>query len=260
MTQKPSISCAHVKRSLRREAFVLRRTPSGEFTSEEEVGYGIASVYTPSGKRGKGYAKHMMSLLHWVLAPASSFPSGFPEAWGQPPTVPEGFGSGIVSVLYSDVGPKFYKASGPAPGVDGWRSVPYTATNWDVATILERTKDEARKGQWTMLTKEQTKDWWNKDSQLILQEAPSKPQPPTLTAFTFLPRKGVAEFLQRRIEWFVNRLERPPPYYGALLSSSSPSDGEPSSDAFASWAFELYAGSPKTLLITRLRLCKELWD
>ncbi|KAJ2934544.1 hypothetical protein H1R20_g2579, partial [Candolleomyces eurysporus] len=244
--------------TLRREVFVLKRTTSSdEFTTEEQVGYGIASVYTPAEKRGKGYAKHMMSLLHWVLGPASSFPSAFPEAWGQPPAVPEGFGSGIVSVLYSDLGPDFYKATGPAPGVDGWTGDPYTVSTWDVKAVLEKTKDEARRDQWTLLNKEQTKEWWNQDSELILQEVSSKPQSSTSIAFTFLPRKGVAEFLQRRIEWFVNSMERPPPYYGALLSSPSPSDGGPSSDAFASWAFELYPGSPKTLLITRLRCPKE---
>ncbi|KAJ2934512.1 hypothetical protein H1R20_g2580, partial [Candolleomyces eurysporus] len=244
--------------SLRREVFVLKRSPSGgELTTEEQVGYGIASVYTPPEKRRKGYAKHMMSLLHWVLGPASSFPSAFPEVWGQPPAVPEGFGSGIVSVLYSDIGPTFYKASGPAPGVDGWTVDPYTVSTWDVKAVLERTKDEVGKDQWTLLNKEQTKEWWNQDSELILREVPSKPQSSTSIAFTFLPRKGVAEFLHRRIEWFVNSMERPPPYYGALLSAPGPSDGEPSSDAFASWTFELYPGSPKTLLITRLRCPKE---
>ncbi|KAJ2933447.1 hypothetical protein H1R20_g3613, partial [Candolleomyces eurysporus] len=209
--------------SLRREVFVLKRSPSGgEFTTEEQVGYGIASVYTPPEKRRKGYAKHMMSLLHWVLGPASSFPTAFPEVWGQPPAVPDGFGSGIVSVLYSDIGPTFYKASGPAPGVDGWTVDPYTVSTWDVKAVLERTKDEVGKDQWTLLNKEQTKEWWNQDSELILQEVSSKPQSSTSIAFTFLPRKGVAEFLHRRIEWFVNSMERPPPILWCLALSSRP--------------------------------------
>ena len=86
---------------------------------EEVFGYGIASVYTPPQNRGKGYARHMMSLLHWVLAPYSSLPP-FQEKWGSLPPSVASCGNASFSTLYSDIGPEFYRNCGPDEGSDGW--------------------------------------------------------------------------------------------------------------------------------------------
>jgi hypothetical protein len=116
----------------RREVFVSRSDPptSGGL----ETGYGIASVFTPPDKSGKGYAKHMMRLLHWVLARPDARASQFPEAWGEAPASVEGFMNASVSVLYSDVGTDFYASCGFLPGThDGWTVAPRAATSWKVS-------------------------------------------------------------------------------------------------------------------------------
>ncbi|KAG9013753.1 hypothetical protein FRB90_005713 [Tulasnella sp. 427] len=81
---------------------------------KESVGYGIASVFTRPAFRGKGYASHMMHLLHWN-------PGAFP---------PENLnGDAVLSVLYSDVG-GFYERCGPGPGALGWVSTERRSAIW----------------------------------------------------------------------------------------------------------------------------------
>lgn len=216
-----------------------------DYKSESQVGYGVASVFTPPQNRGKGYAKHMMRLLHWVLALASSFSATFPEEWGQPPAIPEGFGTGVVSVLYSDVGREFYKAAGPVPGEDGWVVGPHVITTWNLATSSLNASNDTASG-WRLLGKEQLQELWERDSELIIDETPSNLSSTNKKAFTFLPRKGLGEYLYRRTDWFVNKMEDSPKYWGMESKLNV-------GNTFVSWSYEMYPGHPKTLLVTRLR-------
>src|ERR1700742_4024289 len=62
--------------------------------------YGIASIFTPPRNRGKGYAAHMMHLLHWALAPEAALASSlFPSEWGNPPPRPQSPSNTGFSVL-----------------------------------------------------------------------------------------------------------------------------------------------------------------
>lgn len=223
---------------------------SSSYKTESEVGYGVASVFTPPHNRGKGYAKHMMRLLHWVLAPAASFSTTFPEEWGQPPAIPEGFGTGVVSVLYSDVGREFYKAAGPVPGEDGWVVGPHVITTWNLATSSLNASNDAV-SRWTFLGKEQLQELWERDSELILDETPPNLSSTNKKAFTFLPRKGLGEYLYRRTDWFVNKMESPPKYWGMESKLNV-------GNTFVSWSYEMYPGHPKTLLVTRLRCPRQM--
>lgn len=189
-----------------------------------------------------------MRLLHWVLAPPSSFSGKLPEEWGQPPAVPEGFGTGIVSVLYSDVGSEFYKAAGPLPGEDGWGAAPHIITTWNLASAAVDTTDDGEL-QWRWLVQGQLKECWERDSELIIKETLPTLSSNTKQAFTFLPRKGLGEHLYRRTDWFVRKMEHPPKYWGMEATSGE----ENSSRPFVSWSFEMYPSHPRTLLITRLR-------
>lgn len=85
----------------------------------ERTTYIVASVFTPEKHRKKGYARHMLSLLHYVLADRETLPP-FPEAWGAPPA--DNFGDAAFSVLYSDVGPTFYEACTKGDSQPGWVS------------------------------------------------------------------------------------------------------------------------------------------
>jgi len=83
----------------------------------------------------------MMRLLHRVLAPASSLPPFPVEIWGQPPPpIPPGVkaGDALFSVLYSDVGPQFYKLCGPVPGADGWIVSDPWSTIWDLDDSIDQ--------------------------------------------------------------------------------------------------------------------------
>lgn len=100
----------------RRVAYVQR--PGGRV--EEVATYAIASVFTPSGQRKKGYAKHMLRLLHYVLSPREHMPP-FPAKWGVPPTA--FYGDAAFSVLYSDIGRDFYATCTKGESEVGWVAV-----------------------------------------------------------------------------------------------------------------------------------------
>lgn len=240
--------------TLRREVIVYQKdnSDSTDLRKEEKIGYGVASVYTPPKNRGKGYARHMMRLLHWVIASPSAFPSPFPEAWGKAPAVPEGLGQGVVSVLYSDVGSQFYKACGPCPGADGWVAAPHIITTWSMETTLQESGPASTQDKWRLVGKDKLKEIIDGDSELIVEEAPTLESPDAQTAFTFLPRKGLAEYLYRKIDWYLDQMTDPPQQWG--IESTA---GYPGRNDFAIWTFELLPNSPKTLLITRLRCQKD---
>lgn len=184
-----------------------------------------------------------MHLLHWVLAPSESLGSAFPAEWGAPPSVPPGFGSGVVSVLYSDIGEQFYKACGPAPGVDGWSLAPHVLTTWDLSTILKSAGQEAQgENGWTLLASPDVDEVVTRDSELIIEET-------SRAGFTFLPRKGLVDYQQKRAEWFMDEALKC--YWGAE------SDTKAQDRPLALWTFEFLPQAPKTLLITRLRCPKE---
>ncbi|ELU44224.1 hypothetical protein AG1IA_01745 [Rhizoctonia solani AG-1 IA] len=101
--------------------------PAGETRSVQDVGYAIASVFTPIQHRGKGYAARMMSLLHFALARPEGVPS-FPKEWGNPPGLVQE--PGLVSVLYSGVG-TYYSRCAPGDG-SGWTIVGTRTIEWAV--------------------------------------------------------------------------------------------------------------------------------
>src|SRR5436190_19545354 len=90
-------------------------------SSTSVVAYGIASVYTPLRHREKGYAKHLMRLLHFVMADPSLLPQFPVDAWGAPPIIPPNvnfpYMTAVASGLYSDVGSNFYPFCGPGVGM-----------------------------------------------------------------------------------------------------------------------------------------------
>ncbi|KAG0691714.1 hypothetical protein DFH29DRAFT_1010385 [Suillus ampliporus] len=129
-------------------------SPSEPNSVHEASGYGVANVFTPPSKRGRGYARRMMSLLHWVNASRTNLPK-FPEAWGAPPEEVADSGDGLFSVLYSDVGEEFYRSAGPGGNEGGgWELREAISTIWEVDT--EEGDDEG----WTWLTHEQLDGLW----------------------------------------------------------------------------------------------------
>ncbi|KAG6919530.1 hypothetical protein DXG01_005120 [Tephrocybe rancida] len=208
--------------------------------------YGIASVFTSTRFRGKGYAGHMMRLLHWVIADASLLPAVFPDVWGAPPARVTHAGDGRFSVLWSDVGAEFYQRCGPTKDQDGWIVRDPVSTTWDVSQ--EGLSPEATNSDWTSLDEAGVSKLWEDDANNI---ASTLSVPDTFKAsFSFLPHKGVAAFQHWRNMDVLQRHVSPRIQHWGIIANS---------DTFATWTFEVKS-RPKTLLITRLKSCPEDFD
>ncbi|KAG9314667.1 hypothetical protein JVU11DRAFT_5472 [Chiua virens] len=170
---------------------------------QEVTCYGVASVFTPPHKRGKGYASHMMRLLHRVTAGRTSeynLPE-FPAEWGAPPPEVQEAGKGMFSVLYSDVGEEFYKQAGP--GIEnsgGWEARDPISTIWKFPQKGEVQQFDTN-GEWRWLKHSDLDTLWKKDVQYIrrkMEQLPvSSPEYHTENpkAFaTYLPDEGVGSF------------------------------------------------------------------
>lgn len=206
------------------------------------LGYGVASVITPPRHRGKGYARHMMRLLHYILADrrlSSTFPPFPLSEWGAPPAVPAGFGRGIASALYSDVGPTFYQQCGIGTSKDnGWIVKDPEVTIWQVPD------DTPLPSNLEPLTEETQEEVWEADAKLIQDEVGG--ETPT-TTFAFLPNRGVANFLQAR-SFFYEPSTREGGVWGCKMK-----DLDHTRLSFATWCLDPGREGPQTLLITRLR-------
>ncbi|EAU84600.2 hypothetical protein CC1G_00119 [Coprinopsis cinerea okayama7 len=236
--------------TFRREVVITKGTGSNSST-EIGVGYGIASVYTPPEKRKKGYGKHMMRLLHWVLSKPEALPK-FPEEWGAPPTRHEGFGNASVSVLYSDVGTRFYQSCGLLKeSDDGWVAVENRAsTIWTVDQLAkwakERPAQEASKWEW--LDRDRILAVWEKDSSAIREEMPQvQLKEGAQAGFSFIPGGGLGEFQHLRVQAFIEKQVPNPQFFGVAIGGEQGA----SSQTYASWSFD-YPRAGK-MIITRLR-------
>ncbi|KAI6153290.1 hypothetical protein BKA82DRAFT_1002464 [Pisolithus tinctorius] len=162
---------------------------------QEVTCYGIASVYTPLDKRRRGYASHMMRLLHWVLSGRGkdyNLPE-FPVEWGQPPPEVDEAGKGLFSALYNDIGGQFYQKAGPGlVDSSGWEARDPISTVWEVPQ--EPFASQSCSG-FTWLKYEDLGRLWTKDVQLIKRSIADMPTSAGLTALvSFLPDEGVASF------------------------------------------------------------------
>ncbi|KLO13256.1 hypothetical protein SCHPADRAFT_828329 [Schizopora paradoxa] len=237
----------------RRKGLVKR---PGSSTVEEVFGYGIASVFTPPQNRGQGYARHMMRLLHWVLAPRNEFPA-FPETWGAPPPLYPGCGDASFSALYSDVGDEFYRHAGPDETSEGWIVRDPKGTIWDVAQDLSSLSSVSANGlsvQW--LNEDGCKELWKNDAELMRNDLSGKTSNSAL--FTFLPDEGVGAFLVRRTMFFLPgwTSHTTPSKWGVKIVKSDESGGGSVMPTFATFTIDVIP-APSTLIVTRLRATEE---
>ncbi|KAK0488918.1 hypothetical protein IW261DRAFT_382539 [Armillaria novae-zelandiae] len=230
--------------TFRRKGLVVRRSNSDSIVLEEVSCHGLAAVFTPERFRRQGYAKHMVRLLHWVLAiDLSSFPP-FPEAWGSPPQRPTGVHPGHFSALWSDVG-DFYRSCGPTDNIEGWVLMDASTTIWDVNP--DAPADSVSDEKWRWLAVEDIQMMYPVDEEKLKQDliAKSAALDSGKTLLTFLPGEGVEMFQRTRSEYFWGKLESTVTRWGVISDDES---------AFATWTFER---PPKTLLVTRLWVNQE---
>ncbi|KAJ6627019.1 hypothetical protein B0H10DRAFT_471845 [Mycena sp. CBHHK59/15] len=217
---------------------------SGKDAPETVTSYAIASVFTPPKNRGKGFARHMMRLLHWVIADESLLhPGEFPAAWGEPPAKVDGAGHGRFSALWSDVG-HFYNACGPVPGVkEGWVVRGTMTTVWDVDS--SPVPESAL--QWTWLDDSGVSELWDEDVETIRSNLKQAG-----VSFSFLPNTGVASFQHRRLKVFLERLVVPPIETWGVIS--------PDNKAFATWTVDPRPPAPRTLIVSRIQANSQVFE
>lgn len=98
---------------------------------QEVTCYGVACVFTstPSHKRGKEYASHMMRLLHRITSGRISEYNllHFPSRMGRSAPEVEEAGNGLFSILSNPTGDNIYKELAPGSGdrVDGRQDTPF---------------------------------------------------------------------------------------------------------------------------------------
>ncbi|KIJ68755.1 hypothetical protein HYDPIDRAFT_106999 [Hydnomerulius pinastri MD-312] len=220
----------------------------------EATCYGIACVFTPPHKRGKGYASHMMRLLHWVTSGRTSeynLPE-FPAEWGAPPPEVEAAGKGLFSILYSDVGDVFYQQAGP--GLEkggGWEARGPISTIWDVPQHGPTEVQSSEKG-WTWLNYGDLDALWAKDVQLLtraLKDLPaSSPtyhtERPTALV-TYLPDNGVGSFHIFRSTFASHNI------VSMDVWGVEKTDGNPDLPTYATWSVDVRP-LPPTLIVTRI--------
>lgn len=222
-------------------------TTSEPNSVHEVTCYAIASVFTPPSKRGRGYASHMMRLLHWVIASRANLPK-FPEAWGAPPEQVTEASEGLFSCLYSDVGEDFYHSAGPGGKEGGWETRGAVSTIWDVGA------EEGDDDGWTWLTQEQLNGLWDRDAVRINNELANMSTSDTSyevehpAAFvTYLPTNGVCGFHIPR-STYSSDVSMAGGFWG-IQSLNDPG-------TYASWSVDLKP-PPPTLIITRLYASEE---
>lgn len=234
---------------------------------KQVTAYGIASVFTPPEKRRKGYAQHMLHLLHWVLAPRSALPD-FPEAWGSPPEVPTELGllNAQFSVLYSDIGYVFYQSCGPAADPDdGWLVRGATETSWYADKSSADTMTEASTVPRIWLSEDDAKHVWSLDAPLMRADLANEAASTGRTAFSFLPNMGVGAFvIQRSMGFTADKTPvLPLDTWGALLLPNSVVGvdevfADPNRQpTYATWVLDTLNEKQRILVTTRVRASKE---
>ncbi|KAF9243790.1 hypothetical protein BU15DRAFT_86226 [Melanogaster broomeanus] len=227
---------------------------AGSRELQEGACYGVACVFTPPGNRGKGYASHMMRLLHWVTSGRTgeyNLPD-FPAEWGAPPPEVKAAGNAVFSVLYSDVGENFYKQAGPGlEKAGGWEARGPVSTIWEIPQHAEVQQSHGENG-WTWLKHGDLDALWEKDVQLIRRTMENLPaSSPTYhtgqpTAFaTYLPDKGVGSFHIFRSMFAAESV------VSMDIWGVEKNDGSIDQPTYASWSIDVRP-LPPTLIVTRI--------
>ncbi|CCM04741.1 uncharacterized protein FIBRA_06930 [Fibroporia radiculosa] len=218
--------------TFRRTAVVAR--PGADPKAKEIIAYGIASVFTPPEKRRNGYARHMMRLLHWVLAPWSTLPP-FPKAWGAPPAVAHG--NAQLSILYSDIGPNFYYTCGPdGNGTPGWVECESVETSLVLSSERMRENVSAphkSSHSWMWLGEDDMKYVWEQDVEWMKADLAASASSTSRLQVAFLTDKGVGASQGATLHDVLENI----------------GSGRPT---FATWSLDTLASS-RTLILTRLR-------
>lgn len=96
----------------------------------------------------RGYTRHMLRLLHYVIADRGLLPP-FPAKWGAPPA--ESLADAHFAVLYSGVGREIYRKCTRGEDVDGWSPADMVTRVWTVPQAPEAPGEQGREQGWEWL-------------------------------------------------------------------------------------------------------------
>jgi hypothetical protein len=222
--------------------------------------YGVAAVYTPPEKRGKGYASHMLRLLHWVLAPRTSLPSFPLLEWGASPAESLLAGDARFSYLGSDLG-DFYRTIGPTKETIGWDVIQPNSIVWPISRFIPGSTVNDAEIAWRWLDEASALKIWDADAQLMKEEVKSTAVSEGEVLLAILPNKGIAAAQHRRVQFYLTEQVVPKPYMIPTFLGvhvTSPSSSSLSEESFITWVVDIgIAKKPLTLIITRLRFSSQ---
>ncbi|KAG8864758.1 hypothetical protein FRB96_003344 [Tulasnella sp. 330] len=160
------------------------------------IGYTIGYVYVPDHLLGLGYGKHMMRLLHHVLAPPHGLPAFPTREWGSPPV--QRFGDATVSVLYSGVG-DYYTTCGPTLDKSGWAAAAKRKSTWTIGGHGPSHISSISHGpDVRLLNAEEIKTVLTQDDALLIKELSNASSRSSNRRFVFVPSPD--EFLVGRYQ------------------------------------------------------------
>ncbi|KAF5678824.1 lysine acetyltransferase [Fusarium heterosporum] len=198
---------------------------SKEGRVRDGTAFGVASVFTFPECRGKGYASKMMSLLADELRGRQQ----------------KNEGDADFSVLWSDVGPKFYNAVGWKPFESTWLEFPVTET--------EHTAEESVKP----ITLDDIPDLAARDEELLRKGVSS---PSSRVRAAVVPDAITLQWHIHRGDFMCKHLfSRTPTVHGALYT---PPD-TPNSRIWAIWTGNFYGmlDKPEKNILRIVRLVIE---
>lgn len=193
-----------------------------------------------------------MRLLHWVIAREEYLcTKKFPEnKWGARPGRAQGAGDGIVSALWSDVGPRIYSECGVEisdGSEDGWVVREPVSTVWKLGECVVPKNGREDGVEW--LDEKSAEEIWNDDGERIKVELLESAAKANESQFSFLPSGGVAAFQWFRLHYHFSRyVDNAPKHWGVRIGGKAHERR-----TFATWTFEYRPGSLRTLIVTRLR-------
>jgi hypothetical protein len=233
--------------SFQRKALVIRQREAHK--AEQVTCYGLHAVLTPPKFRRKGYARHMLRLMHWVFASSSPQLSllSFPDSWGARPAV-EGYGDAQFSVLYTDIGEQYYLRCGPGEQEgDGWLVRDPISTLWDVDPHYISNLNHSRE-RWEWLDEAGVEEIWKTDARTMEKEfAHLAASSPSDVLFTFLPDNGLATYQIHLASLYPTTHMQNFTRWGIILPDTGEGTDKPT---FATWTIDV---PDPTLIVTRLR-------
>nr|XP_018267325.1 uncharacterized protein I303_01310 [Kwoniella dejecticola CBS 10117]OBR89483.1 hypothetical protein I303_01310 [Kwoniella dejecticola CBS 10117] len=238
---------------------------------EQGIFYNITAVVTPLAHRRRGYATHLMKLLHYTLLnpsspgdPPSHIPP-FPIEWGSPPpAIPDHLAqqipSPIAATLWADIDPSFYERC-TIGNVDG-TGYNYHA-DWNRVCTFDllppasvNSQNEPEEYQWNTIhlkKMDEVKATLHDSIYKSIQRAGDSPKtiftqdPTTAGALTYIGTR--ASFVDPRPEWATKiRAEQYPLGIKSIKKTKDGNDEEESIVLFALESF--YLG--EKFLITKI--------